>query len=331
MEQKLIIGVDVSKLVLDFVEVSDARSWSQLSKCKAQQIPNTQDAIREWLLTYQGREIYVVFEATGTYSDKLSCMLEEAWVPFSVVNPKHSSDTAKSLQITHRTDQNSAQVLAFMGAWSDLPLYQGRSPEQRTRKQLLTAVLGLEKQIQSVSNRLEAQQQYTYPCLDVIALYEEQLQQLEKHLQRLRKKLRNISDTAFEQQKKLAMTVVGIGPASANWLLTYMGSIDQFESSKKLIKYCGLAGSSHQSGSSVKTKKGVGKQASAKMRSCLYMATKSAIRYNHACKELYKRLRAKGKSYYKAVVAVMAKLVKQVFAVLKSGVPFDNHYYLKWK
>ena len=48
------------------------------------------------------------------------------------------------------------------------------------------------------------------------------------------------------------------------------------------------------------------------------MAARSAIRYNHACKELYERLRAKGKPYKKAIVAVMNKLVKQVFGVVNA-------------
>jgi transposase len=92
----------------------------------------------------------------------------------------------------------------------------------------------------------------------------------------------------------------------------------------QVIKFCGLAPGRHQSGSSVQTNRGVSKQSTVKLRAVLYCGARSAIRYNKACKDLYERLRAKGKLYYKAMVAVMAKMLKQVFAVVKSGVPFDN-------
>lgn len=59
------------------------------------------------------------------------------------------------------------------------------------------------------------------------------------------------------------------------------------------------------------------------------MAALTAINANAACKELYQRLRDRGKGYYKAMVAVMAKLVKQAFGLLKSAKEYDDEYYLK--
>ena len=61
------------------------------------------------------------------------------------------------------------------------------------------------------------------------------------------------------------------------------------------------------------------------------MATRSAKRHNKACKELFERLRKAGKPYRQAVVAVMHKLIKQVFGVVNSGVTFNNDFYLKFK
>jgi len=52
----------------------------------------------------------------------------------------------------------------------------------------------------------------------------------------------------------------------------------------------------------------------------------SAIKYNRACKALYDRLRKAGKSGYVALIAVCHKLIRQVFAVVKNGIPFDNEY-----
>jgi hypothetical protein len=56
------------------------------------------------------------------------------------------------------------------------------------------------------------------------------------------------------------------------------------------------------------------------------MGTWSALRGNKACKQLYDRLRAKGKPVKVALIAVANKLIRQMFAVVKSGIPFDNDF-----
>lgn len=61
------------------------------------------------------------------------------------------------------------------------------------------------------------------------------------------------------------------------------------------------------------------------------MRARSAIRFNLACKDLCTRLRRIGKSYKQAMVAVMNKLIKQIFGVVNSNTPFDNEHYLKFQ
>jgi transposase len=55
------------------------------------------------------------------------------------------------------------------------------------------------------------------------------------------------------------------------------------------------------------------------LRHILYMAALSAKNANAACKALYDRLVEKGKNKKLAIIAVCNKLLKQVFAVVKSG------------
>ena len=59
------------------------------------------------------------------------------------------------------------------------------------------------------------------------------------------------------------------------------------------------------------------------------MCTRSAIRYNTACRELHQRLRKNNKPHKLAAVAVMNKLIKQFFVCVKQEVNFDNEYHLK--
>jgi hypothetical protein len=56
------------------------------------------------------------------------------------------------------------------------------------------------------------------------------------------------------------------------------------------------------------------------------MCSFNACKYNKACKALYDRIVAKGKSKKLALIAVCNKLLKQAFAVAKSGLIYDENY-----
>jgi hypothetical protein len=50
------------------------------------------------------------------------------------------------------------------------------------------------------------------------------------------------------------------------------------------------------------------------------------IKYNTACKELYDRLKAKGKRGKVALIAVCNKLIKQAFAIATRGTIYQKDY-----
>jgi len=58
----------------------------------------------------------------------------------------------------------------------------------------------------------------------------------------------------------------------------------------------------------------------------LFMCSFNACKYNYACKAIYDRLVAKGKSKKLALIAFCNKLLKQAFAIEKSGLTYDNNY-----
>ena len=60
------------------------------------------------------------------------------------------------------------------------------------------------------------------------------------------------------------------------------------------------------------------------MRNLLFLCAFSAYKHNKGCRELYKRIVNKGKSKKLAMLAVSNKLLKQAFAIAKSGIPYDE-------
>ena len=56
------------------------------------------------------------------------------------------------------------------------------------------------------------------------------------------------------------------------------------------------------------------------------MCSFNACKYNKACKAIYDRIVAKGKSKKLALMAVCNKLLKQAFAIAKSGLVYNQNY-----
>ena len=63
-----------------------------------------------------------------------------------------------------------------------------------------------------------------------------------------------------------------------------------------------------------------------KVRNLFFMCSFNACKYNKACKAIYNRIVAKGKSKKLALIAVCNKLLKQAFAIAKSGLIYDDEY-----
>jgi len=81
-----------------------------------------------------------------------------------------------------------------------------------------------------------------------------------------------------------------------------------------------------ESGSSVKGRPRISKIGNQKLRNLLFMCSFTACKHNKACKAIYDRIVAKGKSKKLALMAVCNKLLKQAFAVAKSGLIYDENH-----
>ena len=319
-----VYGIDVSKDTLDICVLDQgARSFLQIS--------NDKQAILAWIKGLDKSRAYCVLEYTGTYSCQLMHLLSSQGIALSVVNPHQSSHFIKTLGIVNKNDKNAAEALALLGSSLDLPLYVMEPNSRQKRKQVLSSLSALKKQRQMLRNQLHALSFQVIVNTTVKQAFEATLQTVNEQIQLLEQELDELSDEDHEKLMKKITSVVGIGPKTAQALLTATGGLEHFEHDRQLAKFIGIVPSSHDSGTSVRYRGPITKKGNGELRACLYMAARSARRFNLACKELYERLRSKGKCHRQAMVAVMNKLVRQVFAVIKYDRTFDNRYYLKYK
>lgn len=321
---EFIYGIDVSKDYLDICLLQGTAS-------SFRQIPNTAPALVEWISSLaQGRTLCVM-EPTGSYSCRLLHLLCRQGIAVSVVNPHQSSHFVKALGIINQNDRKAAEALALMGRSLDLPLYQMENIAMQKRKQILSSLRALKKQRQMLQNQLHALSYQAIVQPAVQKAFEQTLETVNEQIELLEGELDSLSDEEHQKQMAQITSVVGIGDKTAQALLCATGGLDVFDHDRQLAKFIGIVPSSHNSGSSVRYRGPITKKGNSELRACLYMAARSAKRFNLACKELYERLRSRGKCHKQAMVAVMNKLIRQVFAVVKNNRPFDNQYYLRYK
>ena len=109
-------------------------------------------------------------------------------------------------------------------------------------------------------------------------------------------------------------------------MLVFTDGFNRFESAKELCSYAGITPIIRESGSSVKGRPRISKMGNPKLRSLLFVCSFNACKYNEACKALFDRLVAKGKSKKLALIAVCNKLLKQAFSIVKNRLPYDAEH-----
>lgn len=121
-------------------------------------------------------------------------------------------------------------------------------------------------------------------------------------------------------------SIIGIGLLTACHLVVGTLCFTNSPTPGAVSAYAGLAPMPRQSGSSIRGRSSIGHGGQGRLRTALYMATLSAIRYNPPIKAFYERLRAKGKPVKVARCAAARKLLHIAWAIVKKGCLFDPNY-----
>jgi transposase len=123
------------------------------------------------------------------------------------------------------------------------------------------------------------------------------------------------SAVARPEERKLLLSVIGVGETLAASLLAEMPEPGVLRRSGEMVAYAGLNPSHHRSGTSINRPTRISKIGNAALRSSLYMPALSAMRFNPAVRALVVRLKQAGRLQPKQiVVAAMRKLLVLCFA-----------------
>jgi transposase len=267
-------------------------------------------------------------ESTSTYCYKLAEYLIESGHTAFIVNPLSVKCFARMRLNKTKTDRIDAKLLTDFGRINidDLQPYQFASQSLQSAKQAETVIEQLIKQKTALGNQIEALEHLAKPDKEVISTLKEVVKTLEQKIKKLKSKIEKDIKKEHSQMLSNLTSIKGIGNRTGCYLISLTKGFSNFENAKQLASYLGCCPRIIESGSSVRPKNRLCKMGFADARTLLYVCALSASRTNNACKRLYIRLIAKGKPKKMALLAVVNKLIHQIFAIISKNEKFENCY-----
>ena len=262
---------------------------------------------------------WCIMEATGVYSLQLAIALYEKGIKVSVVNPLQIKRFAQTKLKRTKTDQVDAALIAEYGERMQPKLYEPPSPFLRQLQQQRMSLKLLVKTKRSFLNQLHALNQLEAADKVALKACKTVLKSIEKQIKELEDQMQQQAEEHCRDLFSLLQTIPGISKKSALELIIVSGAFKNFTSAKQFSSFIGICPCINESGTSIRGYRGISRIGDKNIRATLYMCSMAAKVYNKGCRDLYERMVAAGKAKKVALVAVMNKLLKQVFGIVNSG------------
>ncbi len=228
-----------------------------------------------------------------------------------------------------KTDKSDAKAICEYAQANEVPFYTARNAVQAECLQLLSLQDLYMKQRTAVKNKIHGEKALGTPSKAVSRSLNRMLKQIEKELTQIETKLEFLIRETQKDQLEQLTNIPGMGKKTAMRLIVLTDGFTSFENARQLCCYSGLTPTIRQSGTSVRGRSRISKVGNRKLRNLLFMCSFTANRTKKACRELYERIVEKGKSKKLALIAVCNKLLKQAFAIAKSGTYYQENYMSK--
>lgn len=271
-------------------------------------------------------DTHFVMESTGVYHLPLCFYLQEKKYTYSVVNALQIKRYIQMHLERNKSDKKDAKHICQYGIERQPEPYQMPDNIYFECKTIYNSIETVTVEITAFKNKIHSLEKLNLEDKTALKSYRKILETLRKELSKLEDSLTLKLKEWQPEMVELVSSVVGIGKRASAILIISTQGFKYTKTHSQLISYAGLSPKEYSSGTSIRGKARICKTGGGKLRHTLYMCALNAKATNPACKALFDRLVAKGKNKKLAIIAVCNKLLKQVFAVVKSGIPYDRNY-----
>jgi len=317
--KKLCCGIDVSHATLD---VCYQNNLGVLFHIK---VGNNKSGFAK-IIEHTGQGYHFVMEATGVYYIRLAFYLHQHNCSLSVVNAIAVKRYIQMHLERNKSDKKDAQWICRYAIEQHPPYWEMPDSAYFESRQLYNAIREYTEQIKRFNSQLHSLRLLPVPSKDAIKSLGKMIAHMEKEIRVLELKLGSLLEQWQPAQLKNVSSIKGIGKRATAMLIVFTQGFKHTKNHRQLISFAGLSPTEYSSGSSIQGKPRIYKRGGKNLRDVLYMCSMNAIKTNNACKALYERLRANGKTGKQALIAVCNKLLKQVFAVVKNNTLYQPNY-----
>lgn len=315
---KKVCGIDVSKETLDIFYLKDDKKVHK-------KIGNDNSGFK-YLIETLGKKYTYVMENTGVYSLNCAIALKKASADVRVESPVIIKRFIQMKLERHKTDKKDAEWIYHYGMEQEPKVFEAPTKEKIHLTQLLRSIEHYKKHLRMFKNVITGMELYPLQHKLVEKSLSKSKSLTEDAIEKLEKALNDRLEVKYGELKANLATIPGLGNTAISYLIVLTDGFDKFKTHSQLICFAGLSPRQYVSGSSVFHPPRISKMGNRIFRRTLYMCAISAVRCNPACKELFTRLKEKNKKGKIALVAACNKLLKQAFAIAKSGKPFDKDH-----
>lgn len=314
--QQQFIGVDLAK---------DSFVWTVHGAQQRHTASNTEAGFKALLEAVGSQPIgLIVLEATGGLERALASFLLQHGLPVAVVNPRAARDFARAMGHLAKTDTIDAVALAHyaqtLAAKADQTGVRFVAPSEQVQalQSLVTRRTQLLQMRTAEKNRLGGAIRVMRRSIEAV------IRTLDREIARLDKEIDAHLERHFKEQTKRFEAIRGVGITTCAVIQGFMPELGQ-QPSARVAKLAGLAPLNQDSGTA-KGKRHVWGGRSL-VRSALYMATLSAVRFNPVIKIFYDRLIAAGKPKKVAMTACSHKLLRILNAMARTARAWDDSFH----
>jgi transposase len=260
----------------------------------------------------------VVLEATGGFEIAVSAALAGAKLPLAVVNPRQIRAFARAVGQLAKTDRLDARIIAL---FAERIRPEARPVADAAAQALAELVARRRQLVEMIGMESNRRRRAREPGL---------VRRIDDHLAWLQKALaeldRDLDDTVrgspvWRAQEDLLTSVPGIGEVTARTLIAELPELGRLDR-RKLAALAGLAPINRDSGNLRGRRTIAGGRRP--VRTALYMATVTAVRWNGPLRAFFQRLRHAGRPPKLALTACMRKLLTVLNAIVRDGKPWKQ-------
>lgn len=326
MEQKYYIGIDISKAKVDVAVITPTYENVQYEI-----VVNTSTKLKTFFakllkkLKVNASDVLICCEQTGIYGRPLEKVCISMDLPLWVepaIKIKYATTDLRG-----KSDKKDAlRIAEYAVRYVDRVRYYKEAPQAcRTLHILLNSRDTLLLQSNQLKQQLDEAKAFD---TDKYKLLQEcfsiPLETLKGKIKEIEAEIAEIkeNDVAIKTKAELIKSIPGIGEQTALHFIVYTKNFTTFDTPNHLACYAGVAPFPNESGISIKRSR-TSSLANQKLKKLLHLAAMAAIRCKGEIRDYYLRKVKEGKNKMLVLNNVRNKLIKRMFAVLKSNKPYS--------